>query len=170
MPHLNNLVYCWLRLGCMARVHPLATPNPANVSLVHEYGRLESAVEHCLSELESSMSSVQIEQKSYEMPPREGMSIAHFLTVADIERSARYYEKVFGDRILSLADGNSPGYLQLANIWMILNVGGGPTPDKPTVTLSVPDPNHINSFMNFRVADIQACYGLWKSRGAEFIT
>jgi catechol 2,3-dioxygenase-like lactoylglutathione lyase family enzyme len=60
--------------------------------------------------------------------------------------------------------------LQLANIWMILNVGGGPTPDKPTVTLSVPDPNHINSFMNFRVADIQACYELWKSRGAEFIT
>jgi len=38
------------------------------------------------------------------------------------------------------------------------------------VTLSVPDPNHINSFMNFRVADIQACYKLWKSRGAEFIT
>jgi catechol 2,3-dioxygenase-like lactoylglutathione lyase family enzyme len=116
------------------------------------------------------MSSVQIEQKSYEMPPREGISIAHFLTVADVERSARYYEKVFGARILSLGDGNAPGYLQLANIWMILNVGGGPTPDKPTVTLSVPDPNHINSFMNFRVADIQACYELWKSRGAKFIT
>ena len=123
-----------------------------------------------LSELESSMSSVQIEQKSYEMPPREGISIAHFLTVADVERSARYYEKVFGARILTMGDGNAPPYLQLANIWMILNVGGGPTPDKPTVTLSVPDPNHINSFMNFRVADIQACYELWKSRGAEFIT
>jgi len=119
---------------------------------------------------ESSTNSVQIEQKSYEMPPRDGFSVAHFLTVADIERSARYYEKVFGARILSLGDGNAPGYLQLANIWMILNVGGGPTPDKPTVTLSVPDPNHINSFMNFRVADIQACYELWKSRGAEFIT
>ena len=116
------------------------------------------------------MDAVQIEQKSYEMPPREGISIAHFLTVADVERSARYYEKVFGARILSLGDGNAPGYLQLANIWMILNVGGGPTPDKPTVTLSVPDPSHINSFMNFRVADIQACYKLWKSRGAEFIT
>ena len=108
------------------------------------------------------MSSVQIGRKSYEMPPREGISIAHFLTVADIERSARYYEKVFGARILSLGDGNAPGYLELANIWMILNVGGGATPDKPTVTLSVPDPNHINSFMNFRVADIQACYELWK--------
>jgi hypothetical protein len=55
------------------------------------------------------MSSVQIGQKSYEMPPREGISIAHFLTVADIERSARYYEKVFGARILSLGDGNAPG-------------------------------------------------------------
>ncbi len=122
------------------------------------------------SELESKINSVLIEQKRYEMPPREGISIAHFLTVADIERSARYYEKVFGARILSLGDGNAPGYLQLANIWMILNVGGGPTADKPTVTLSVPDPNRINSFMNFRVADIQACYQLWKSRGAEFIT
>ena len=102
------------------------------------------------------MSQVQVEQKTYQMPPQDGFTVAHFLTVADIERSARYYEKVFGARILSLGDGNAPGYLQLANIWMILNVGGGPTPDKPTVTLSVPDPNHINSFMNFRVADIQA--------------
>ena len=122
------------------------------------------------SELESSINSVKIEQKSYEMPPQEGFTVAHFLTVADIERSARYYEKVFGARILTMGDGNAPPYLQLANIWMILNVGGGPTPDKPKVTLSVPAPNHINSFMNIRVADIQACYELWKSRGAEFIT
>ena len=122
------------------------------------------------SELESSMNGVQIDGKSYEMPPREGISIAHFLTVTDIDRSLNYYEKIFDARILSRGDGNAPGYLQLANIWMILNVGGGPTPDKPTVALSVPDPNHINSFMNFRVADIQACYELWKSRGAEFIT
>jgi catechol 2,3-dioxygenase-like lactoylglutathione lyase family enzyme len=119
---------------------------------------------------ELSMSSVQIEQKSYEMPPREGISIALFLTVADIDRSLRYYEKVFGARILSRGDGNAPGYVQIANTWMILNVGGGPTADKPSVSLSVPDPNHINSFMNIRVADIQACYKLWKSRGAEFIT
>ena len=119
---------------------------------------------------ESSTNSIQIEQKSYEMPPRKGISIAHFLTVADIDRSLNYYEKVFGARILSRGDGNAPGYLQLANIWMIMNLGGGPTRDKPTVMLSVPDPNHINSFMNFRVADIQACYELWKSRGAEFIT
>jgi catechol 2,3-dioxygenase-like lactoylglutathione lyase family enzyme len=117
------------------------------------------------------MNSVEIEQKSYEMPPREGFSIAHFLTVADIDRSARWYEKVFGGRILSMPDGKgAPAYLQIANTWLLLNGGGGPTPDKPTVTLSVPDPKKINSFMNIREADIQACYKLWKSRGAEFIT
>ena len=71
------------------------------------------------------MNEVQVEQKSYQMPPHDGISIAHFLTVADIEQSARYYEKVFGARILSLGDGNAPGYLQLANLWTILNVGGG---------------------------------------------
>ena len=119
----------------------------------------------------SAETTVRVEHNSYEMPPRTGLSIAHFLTVADIDCSARWYENVFGARILSMPDGKgAPAYLQLANIWLILNVGGGPTPDKPTVTLSVPDPTRINSFMNFRVADIQACYELWKSRGAEFIT
>ena len=63
------------------------------------------------------MNSVQIGEKSYEMPPRDG-----------------------------------------------------PTPEKPSVTFSVPDPDKMSAFLNIRVADIQACYELWRSRGAEFIT
>ena len=108
------------------------------------------------------MNSVQIEQKSYEMPPREGFTVAHFLTVADIERSARFYETVFGGRILSKGDSDgAPGYIQIANTWLIVNVGGGPTPDKPSVILSVlADPDKISSFMNIRVADIQSFYEL----------
>jgi hypothetical protein len=59
------------------------------------------------------MNSVQIGQKSYEMPPREEFSVAHFLTVADVDRSARFYETVFGGRILSGGDSNgAPGYIQ----------------------------------------------------------
>ena len=118
------------------------------------------------------MSQIQIEQNSYEMPPKDGITIAHFIVAADIERSSRFYEKVLGARILSRGDSKgAPGYLQLANMWLIINVGGGPTPDKPTVTLSVPpNPDSVSSFLNIRVADIQACYELWPSRGAEFIT
>ena len=45
------------------------------------------------------MSQVQVEQKTYQMPPKDGITVAHFLTVADVERSLRFYEKVFGGRI-----------------------------------------------------------------------
>ena len=107
------------------------------------------------------MNQVQVEQKIYQMPPQEGFTVAHFLTVADIERSLRFYETVFGGRILSRGDSKgAPGYIQLANTWLIVNVGGGPTPEKPTVTLSLPNPNSFSSFLNIRVADIQACYEL----------
>ena len=118
------------------------------------------------------MSNVQIEQKSYEMPPREGFAVARFLTVANIDRSARFYETVFGGRILNRGDSNgAPGYIQIANSWVIVNTGGGPTADKPSVTLRVlADPSKVSGFMNIRVADIRACYELWRSRGAQFIT
>jgi predicted enzyme related to lactoylglutathione lyase len=116
--------------------------------------------------------AVLVEHESYEMPPLDGFTVAHFLTVADIDRSARFYERVFGGRILSTGDSNgAPGYIRIANTWLIVNVEGGPTPDKPSTVLSTPvDPNLVSSFMNIRVADIRACYRLWRSRGAEFIT
>ena len=50
------------------------------------------------------MNQVQVEQKTYQMPPKDGITVAHFLTVADIERSLRFYETVFGSRILSRGD------------------------------------------------------------------
>ena len=116
------------------------------------------------------MDEVQVDDKTYQMPPREGFTVAHFLTVADLKRSADFYKTVFDGEIVSMGDGNAPPYIKIANTWLIINVGGGPTPDKPTVTLAVPDPDKISSFMNIRVADIQACYELWKARGAEFLT
>ncbi len=75
-------------------------------------------------------------------------------------------------RILSRGDSSgAPGYIQIANTWLIVNVGGCPTPAKPSVTLIAPaDPDSVSSFMHIRVGDIQACYELWRNRGAEFIT
>ncbi len=52
----------------------------------------------------------------------------------------------------------------------IINVGGGPTDDKPTVTLETPrDPDRVSSFFNIRVADIHAVYAEWSGRGAQFL-
>jgi catechol 2,3-dioxygenase-like lactoylglutathione lyase family enzyme len=62
-------------------------------------------------------------------------------------------------------------YVELANTWIIINVGGGPTDDKPTVTLEAPrDPDRVSSFLNIRVKDIAAVYAEWSARGAHFLT
>ena len=88
--------------------------------------------------------------------------MTHFIIVADIDRSADFYEKVFGGRILSRGDSKgAPGYIQIANTWLLVNIGGGPTPDKPSIMLGVPaDADKVTSFLDIRVADIQARYAL----------
>jgi hypothetical protein len=59
-----------------------------------------------------------VEQKSYEMPPREGFTITLFITVAEINRSADFYEKVFGGRVLSRGDSKgASGHILIANTW-----------------------------------------------------
>ena len=60
---------------------------------------------------------------------------------------------------------------KLLTVGLFLNVGGGPTDDKPTVTLRTPqNTNEASNFMNIRVADIRSCYEEWRRRGAEFLT
>jgi catechol 2,3-dioxygenase-like lactoylglutathione lyase family enzyme len=64
-----------------------------------------------------------------------------------------------------------PAIVALANGWIIINLGGGPTDDKPTVMLEAPsDPDVVSSFLDIRVADIDAIYTDWSARGAEFLT
>ena len=64
-----------------------------------------------------------------------------------------------------------PSYVALANSWIIINRGGGPTDDKPTVSLETPrDLDRVNSFLNIRVSDIHALYADWSARGAQFLT
>ena len=100
--------------------------------------------------------------------PDSGFVITHFLVVSDQDRSREYYRTVFGAQVVLERD---PVILSLANSWIILNVGGGPTDDKPAVTLvPPPDPNLVSAFMNIRVADIAQVYADWSARGAEFLT
>jgi lactoylglutathione lyase len=106
--------------------------------------------------------------QDYQLPPKEGFVLTHFLTVADVQRSAEFYLRVLGG---TLVRSGEPTIRRIANSWLILNVGGGPTDDKPTVTLHVPESlNEVSSFMNIRVADIRATYEEWRSKGAQFLT
>jgi lactoylglutathione lyase len=100
--------------------------------------------------------------------PADGFVITHFLVVSDQDRSREFYRSVFDAKVLLERD---PVILKVANTWLILNVGGGPTDDKPTVTLTTPpDPDHISAFMNVRVADIRKAYAEWSAKGANFLT
>jgi catechol 2,3-dioxygenase-like lactoylglutathione lyase family enzyme len=100
--------------------------------------------------------------------PTEGIVLTHFIVTADVEQSRRFYADVLGGEVLLAAE---PTIIALANSWIIINAGGPPTDDKPTVTLEPPrDPDHVSSFLNIRVADINAVYEQWRTRGAEFLT
>jgi catechol 2,3-dioxygenase-like lactoylglutathione lyase family enzyme len=100
--------------------------------------------------------------------PKEGFVLTHFIVSDDVERSRRFYTDVLGGE--TVLEGE-PTIVALANGWVIINVGGGPTEDKPTVTLEAPrDLDHVTGFLNIRVADIQAIYDDWSARGAEFLT
>jgi catechol 2,3-dioxygenase-like lactoylglutathione lyase family enzyme len=100
--------------------------------------------------------------------PTEGIVLTHFIVTADAERSRRFYADVLGGEVLLAGE---PTIVALANSWIIINRGGPPTNDKPTVTLEPPpDPDRVSSFLNIRVADIHSVYDQWRSRGAEFLT
>jgi catechol 2,3-dioxygenase-like lactoylglutathione lyase family enzyme len=104
-----------------------------------------------------------------ELPaPSEGIALTHFIVSEDVPRSAAFYSDVLGGEVV--LEGQ-PTIVQLANSWVIINVGGGPTDDKPEVVLETPsDPNRVSAFLNIRVADIQSCYEEWSAKGAEFLT
>ena len=71
--------------------------------------------------------------------PSEGIVLTHFIVSGDVERSRRFYTEVLGGETVRAGE---PSVVALANSWIIINVGGGPTDDKPNVTLEPPrDPD-----------------------------
>jgi catechol 2,3-dioxygenase-like lactoylglutathione lyase family enzyme len=100
--------------------------------------------------------------------PTQGILLTYFIVSRDVERSRRFYVDVLGGE--AVLEGE-PTIVALANGWITISTGGGPTDDKPTVTLEPPsDPDHASAFLNIRVADIRAMYKQWTARGAKFLT
>ncbi len=100
--------------------------------------------------------------------PTEGILLTHFIVSDDVERSRRFYTDVLGGETIR---ADEPSFVALANSWIIINAGGGPTEDKPTTRFATPpDPDVISTQMIFGVPDCQAAYDTLKERGAEFLT
>ena len=90
------------------------------------------------------------------------------LIVADVARSTAFYRDVLGAEVLRKGE---PTFLRMGNLWLTINVGGGPTDDKPDVIATPPKHrNDLSLFLNLRVSDIKRFYERWRSRGATFIT
>jgi catechol 2,3-dioxygenase-like lactoylglutathione lyase family enzyme len=100
--------------------------------------------------------------------PKQGIALTNFIVSADVDRSRRFYTEVLGGE--AVLEGEL-SIVALANSWVTIGAPGGPTDDKPNVTLEPPsDPDRVSSFLNIRVADIRAMYEQWSARGAEFLT
>jgi catechol 2,3-dioxygenase-like lactoylglutathione lyase family enzyme len=100
--------------------------------------------------------------------PSEGFLVTHFITVRSVARARAFYSEVLGGRVVL---EENPCMVKLANSWVIMNPGGGPTPDKPDISVVDYEPgNTVSSFLNLRVANIQELYEQWSAKGAEFVT
>jgi catechol 2,3-dioxygenase-like lactoylglutathione lyase family enzyme len=100
--------------------------------------------------------------------PKEGFVLTHVLVVADPDRSREFYRSLLGGQVLLERD---PVIMKVANTWLTLVTGGGPTDDKPGVSVGPPaEPGFTSGFLNVRVADIAAIYEEWSAKGAEFLT
>jgi hypothetical protein len=93
--------------------------------------------------------------------PTEGILVTHFIIVRSIARSRAFYSEVLGGKVVQ---EENPCIVKLANSWILMNPGGSPTPDKPDISVVNYEPGDPDStFMNLRVADIQACYEEWSA-------
>lgn len=103
------------------------------------------------------------------MFPAPGTEITHILVVADPARSRDWYTAVLGATVYR--EYGSSIVLSFGGAWLLLVEGGGPTDDKPTVTLAPPnDPDVRDNLFTIRVDDCAATYELLKARGGTFLT
>ena len=101
-------------------------------------------------------------------PTATDLVATNLIVCADVDAAAQFYGHVLGGTVVR---SGGPTIVKLANAWLILVAGGGPTPDKPTVTLAPPaDLDLVDSFLNLRVADLAATHREWTARGAQFLT
>lgn len=102
--------------------------------------------------------------------PTEDVILSHILVVQDIDRTVAWYRDVLGATLFRQYGGTTAVF-DLNGAWLVLVTGGGPTQDKPDVTMAPPDDvGRVSHSMTLRVADGRAAYETLKARGVEFLT
>ena len=97
------------------------------------------------------------------------MALTTILVVDDMARAVEWYTSVLGAELFREYGGSSAVF-NFNGSWLLLVTGGGPTPDKPTVTFAPGDPDTVDHSFTIRVEDCRAAYGTLRDRGAEFLT
>ena len=102
--------------------------------------------------------------------PAGASAITHMIVVSDLDRAKRWYTEVLGCSVYGEYGGTSV-VLDWKGSWLLLVTGGGPTADKPTVTLAAPkDADTVSRSTIFRVANCRTLYAELQARGAEFLS
>ena len=102
--------------------------------------------------------------------PTPEMTLTHILVVSDVAVSRNWYVDVLGAELYREYGGDS-AVLSFNGAWLLLVTGGGPTDDKPGVTLVAPAASdELDHLFTIRVPDCQAAYDVLVGRGAEFLT
>jgi catechol 2,3-dioxygenase-like lactoylglutathione lyase family enzyme len=101
--------------------------------------------------------------------PVEGVELTHLLVISDLERSVVFYRDVLGAELFRTYGGTSAVF-RFQGAWILLVTGGGPTPDKPTVTFAPPvDPEMVDHEITLRVPDCRSAHRVLAARGAHFL-
>ena len=102
--------------------------------------------------------------------PADGVELTTVLVISELDRSKRFYADVLGATVVREYGGTSC-VLSFQGAWLLLVTGGGPTPDKPTVTFAPPrDPDSVSHELTLRVPDCRAAHEVLSGRGAKFLT
>ena len=101
--------------------------------------------------------------------PTDASDLTRLLVVADLASSVAWYRDVLGAEIVGEYGGTS-AVLRFVGSWLLLVTGGGPTPDKPSLTFAVPDdPDRATAELIVAVPDCRAAHAELAARGATFL-
>jgi lactoylglutathione lyase len=101
--------------------------------------------------------------------PADATDLTRLLVVSDLARSVAWYRDVLDAELIGEYGGTSAVF-RFVGSWLLLVTGGGPTADKPSVTMEPPaEPDRASAELIVAVPDCRAAHAELAARGARFL-